>query len=110
MTKITHLLDYVATHPDAAITYRASDMVFAAESDASYLSAPKGRSRIGAIHYMTEAPKLFNGRPTTPANRNGVIHVISRITRIVLSSVMEAEVAAAFEAARACCPIRTIRE
>jgi len=37
--KIVHqLLDYTATHPDAIITYQASDMVLAGHSDAPYLS------------------------------------------------------------------------
>jgi len=37
--KLVHqLLDYPATHPDAIITYQASDMVLAGHSNASYLS------------------------------------------------------------------------
>jgi hypothetical protein len=32
------LLDYLATHPDAAIRYHASDMILHIHSDASYLS------------------------------------------------------------------------
>ena len=106
MSRVTHILDYVATHPDASVTYRASGMVLASESDASYLSAPNGRSRVGAIHYFTEAPRIENGKPSSPIQRNGVIHVMSKITRIVMSSVMEAEVGAAFEAARDACFIR----
>ena len=38
MMKVKQLLDYAATHPDAIVTYNASDMVLAAHSDASYLS------------------------------------------------------------------------
>ncbi len=34
-------LDYAASHQDAIITYRASDMVLVVHSDASYLSKPK---------------------------------------------------------------------
>ena len=75
MSKVTHIMDYVATHPDAAITYRASDMVLASESDASYLSAHNSRSRIGAIHYFTEAPTTVDGIPVAPPPRNGVIRV-----------------------------------
>ena len=56
MSRVTHILDYVATHPDASVTYRASDMILASESDASYLSAQNGRSQVGAIHYFTKAP------------------------------------------------------
>ena len=35
MRKIKQLLNYAATHPDAAVTYRSSNMVLAAHSDAS---------------------------------------------------------------------------
>ena len=44
MTKLTQLLNYCATHPDATIRYTASDMMLAIESDASYLSVTKARS------------------------------------------------------------------
>ena len=110
MSKLTHILDYVATHPDASITYRASDMVLAAESDASYLSAPKARSRLGAVHYLTEQPTVVDGKVTSPIRRNGAIHVTSKITKIVVSSAMEAEVGAAYEAARDACFLRLALE
>ena len=35
---VDHLLDYCATHPNAAILYQASNMVLNIHSDASYLS------------------------------------------------------------------------
>jgi hypothetical protein len=39
MIKVKQFLDYAATHPEAFVTYQASDMVLvAAHSDASYLS------------------------------------------------------------------------
>ena len=110
MTKVTHLLDYVATHPDASITYRASAMILATESDASYLSAPNAKSRLGAVHYLTEQPNIVDGKAASPIRRNGVIHVMAKITRIVVSSAMEAEVGAAYEAARDACFLRTALE
>ena len=45
---IHHLLDYVATYPNDGVTYRASDMVLASHSDASYLNVSKSRSRGGS--------------------------------------------------------------
>ena len=39
------ILDYLATHPDAAICYHASDMILAFDTDASYLSELGGKSR-----------------------------------------------------------------
>jgi hypothetical protein len=32
------MLDYLATHPDAAIRYHSSDMILHIQSNASYLS------------------------------------------------------------------------
>ena len=47
LRKVYPFLDYAATHPDAVVTYKASDMVLVIHSDASYLSEPKARSRAG---------------------------------------------------------------
>ena len=35
LSKVKQFLDYAATHPDAIVTYQASNMVLAAHSDAS---------------------------------------------------------------------------
>ena len=48
---IHQLLDYVATYPADGITFRASDIVLPAHSDAAYLNVSKARSRSGA-HIM----------------------------------------------------------
>ena len=47
MDKAKYFLDYAASHPDAILSYSASDMVIASHSDASYLNKPKERSRAG---------------------------------------------------------------
>ena len=44
---MTKLLNYVATYPDATITFKAKRMKLIIHSDASYLSAPNSRSRAG---------------------------------------------------------------
>ena len=44
---VTHLLDYYHTHPDAKVSYHASDMIMHIHSDASYNSKAKTRSRGG---------------------------------------------------------------
>jgi hypothetical protein len=46
------LLDYLATHPDAAIRYHASDMILHIHSDASYLSVSNARSRLGGLFFL----------------------------------------------------------
>jgi hypothetical protein len=50
------ILDYCHTHPDAIITYQASDMILKVHSDASYLAEPKARSRGGGHYYLGDKP------------------------------------------------------
>jgi hypothetical protein len=47
MKCVNQFLDYMWTHPDAIIWYRASDIILNVHSDASYLSAPKACSCAG---------------------------------------------------------------
>jgi hypothetical protein len=44
MARCKQFLDYAATHKDAILTYKSSDMVLVVHSDASYLSKPKAQS------------------------------------------------------------------
>ncbi len=44
MTRCKQFLDYAATHQDAILTYKSSNMVFVVHSDALYLSKPKVHS------------------------------------------------------------------
>ena len=69
MTKIKQFLDYAATHPDAIITYHASDMVLVGHSHASYLSETKARSRAGGHFFMSS--------DTADPPNNGVVLTIS---------------------------------
>jgi hypothetical protein len=52
MDAVRHLLDYCSTKPDAAIRYYASDMQLKIHSDASYLSEPCTKSRIGGYFFL----------------------------------------------------------
>eukprot|EP00804_Cyclotella_cryptica_P026302 CCRYP_007636-RA/>CCRYP_007636-RA protein AED:0.47 eAED:0.42 QI:0/0/0/1/1/1/2/0/610 len=88
---VTQLLDYCATHPDATIHFRASDMVLNNHSDASYLNEPSARSRIGGHFFLGWAP-----RDHLPIKLNGAIHVISTILKFVAASAAEAELGALF--------------
>jgi hypothetical protein len=49
MQALIHLLDYAATHPNAAIRFHKSDMILYVHSDATYLSEAKARSRVGGL-------------------------------------------------------------
>ena len=82
MKKVKHFLDYAASHPDAIITYCASDMVLAAHSDASYLSELKARSRAGGNFFMSNDNAI-------PSN-NGAVLTVSQIIKAVMSSAAEA--------------------
>jgi hypothetical protein len=46
------LLDYLATHPDAAIRYHTSDMILHIHSDASYLLVSNARSPLGGLFFL----------------------------------------------------------
>jgi hypothetical protein len=60
MQKCKQFLDYVASQEEAVLTFRASDMILAIHSDASYLSEAKARSRAGGIS-LCQAMKIFRG-------------------------------------------------
>ena len=51
MRKIIHLLDCLATNPDAVIMFRASEMILNVHSDASYLSEKKLKNRMGGYFF-----------------------------------------------------------
>ncbi len=51
-------LDFMSCQEEAVLTYRASDMVLAIHSDASYLSEPKSRSRAGGHMFMAGHDKI----------------------------------------------------
>ena len=105
MEAATQLLNYAATHPDAQVTYHASDMILHIHSDASYLSEEKARSRVGGYYFL-------NGRDdpsgTSEPKLNGGIHTECRILRPVMASAAEAETAALFHNGQEGAAIRNI--
>jgi hypothetical protein len=87
--KIVHqFLHSATTHPNAIITYRASNMVLAGHSDASYLSETNARSRAGGYFFMSNNNAI-------PSN-NGAILTILQIIKAVMSSAAEAEIRALY--------------
>jgi len=91
-------LDFMATQEEAVLTFRASDMILAIHSDASYLSEPKSRSRAGGHMFMA-------GHEEIPTN-NGAVLNISQIIQAVMSSSTEAEIGALFINAKTAVSIR----
>jgi hypothetical protein len=99
MKALTHFLNYCATHPDAEIIFRASDMVIHNHSDAAYLVASEARSRAGGYTFM-------GNHRNNPQIINGAISVIAKIIKSVMSSAAEAEIGALFMNAKAIVPLR----
>ena len=106
MEALTQLLNYCATHPDATIRYHASDMVLWTHSDASYLTAPNGRSRAAGYSFLSTRPQSPPSATDPAPPDNGPIHVLCQIMRQVVSSAAEAELGALFLNAQTNCPIR----
>jgi hypothetical protein len=83
---VAHLLDYCSTHPEDTIRYYASDMQLKIHSDASYLSEPKDKSRIGGFFYLGGK---YNARMKPLSNGPLLCH--TTVLKHVVSSVAEAE-------------------
>ena len=103
--RVSQFLDYMATHPDAKIRYRASDMVLNVHSDASYLSAPNARSRAGGYFFLGSIPQ-----DNTPIIINGAIHITCTILKLVAASAAEAELGALFLNAQEAKVLRLVLE
>eukprot|EP00804_Cyclotella_cryptica_P003832 CCRYP_018944-RA/>CCRYP_018944-RA protein AED:0.28 eAED:0.25 QI:0/0/0/1/0/0/2/0/503 len=98
LQRINRFLDYAVTHQDAVITYRASNMILAARSDASYLSETMAQSHTGGHFFLSENDKV-------PRN-NSAILTLAQIIKSVMSSAAEAELGALYINAREAIPIR----
>ena len=92
----------MATQEEAVLTYNTSNMKLAVRSDASYLSEPKARSRVGGHFFLS-------GDTTTPGN-NGAVLNIAHIIKHVMSSATETELAALYIMTREAVYIRIILE
>ena len=88
MTRCKQFLDYAATHQDAIITYKKSDMVLVVHSDASYLSEPKARSRAGGHFFLSS--------DTADPENNGAVLNLAQLIKAVMSSAAEAELGALY--------------
>ena len=73
------------------------------DSDASYLVAPRSKSRIGGYFYLGShpiSPKF------TPPCLNGPIHIECKLLKHVVSSAAEAETSGIFQNCQAAIPIQ----
>ena len=87
---ITHFLDYAATNPSAIIQYKASNMILQIDSDASYVSEPRARSRTWEQYYLSSLPTDPKKSPILPPPANGPIHTEFRILKHVVASMDKA--------------------
>ena len=96
--RLNHLLNYLDTYPHAIITYSASDMVIHVHSDASYLSAPRSRSRAGVFFFCGTKNKLIS--PLIAP-----IHCESIILPHVMTSSVEAEIESIYHNTKTLIPL-----
>jgi hypothetical protein len=109
LQRITHLLNYCATHQEAAVLFNKSNRVMHVESDASYVSLPNAQSRYAGFHYLSSQPAnpgtaLTDDEALPPMN--GAINIMCNILRVVVSSTAEAELAGLFHNAKEASAIR----
>jgi hypothetical protein len=91
MEHANQFLDYMWSHSDKVIQYRASDMILNVHSDVLYLSTPKARSCAGGYIFLGSIP--HDGDPIT---LNGANHITCAILKLVAASAAEAELGALF--------------
>ena len=109
--QLTQLLDYCVCHPDATIKFTASDMILHVHSDASYLSAPKSRSKVGGFFYLSSKPTNPKKPELDTVPLNGPVHVVAKRIRNVMASATEAETGALFYNGQEALPlIRALNE
>ena len=99
---VTWLLDYVATNPNAILTYKKSDMILVVHSDTSYLRESEVRSRVGG-HFFCSS------NMDDPPN-NGAVFNVAKILRTVMSRAAEAELGALYVNAKEAVPMRHLLE
>ena len=87
-SEINKLLNYRTTYPADSITYRASNMVLAAHSNASFLREPKSCSRARGHIFLSEDDPI----PRT----NGPLLSITGVMRSVYSLASEAKTGALY--------------
>jgi hypothetical protein len=96
--KIDQLLDYCATYPNDGITYRSSNMILSAHSDAAYLNVSKAWSCTGAHIMCSENDHI--------PSHNGPILTIAQIIKFITSSAAESKLATLFICTKEIVPLR----
>ena len=95
---IARILDYVATYSSDGITFRASNIVLSAHSNAAYLNISKYISRLGAHIMLSEDIPI--------PSYNGPVITSAQIIKCLISSAAEAEFAGLYIYAKEMVPLR----
>ena len=82
-------IDYLATHPDATLWYRALDMALNIHYDVSYLSETQGCSRAAGYFFL-----WWTLKDNKLIKVNGAIHTLRSFQKIVASSAAKSEIGA----------------
>eukprot|EP00804_Cyclotella_cryptica_P026973 CCRYP_019724-RA/>CCRYP_019724-RA protein AED:0.30 eAED:0.43 QI:0/0/0/1/0/0/5/0/439 len=82
--RCNNLLDYCASHPNAIVCFRASNMILNIHSNASYLFETNASSRIADYFFLGSVP--INEQPI---QLNGAIYIFCGILKFVRSRLME---------------------
>lgn len=98
---IKHFLEYLSTHPDPKIRYFSSDIILSAHSNASYINELGAKSTAAGYFWLKNKKDK-----DTYMKKNGAIHVLSKIIKLVCSSTAESELAALFMNAKQAIPMR----
>ena len=101
LSKLEQLLNYCYTNPEATVRFYPSGMQLTIESDASYLSVSKAKSRAAGFFYLSSRSNPIS---------NGAIHVNCQVLREVMSSAAEAELGALFYNSKEACPLHIALE
>ena len=91
LSRVKWLLDYIETHSEPKIEYRASDMHLWVHTDASYLNESKARSRGAGYFFLSNKPNLPIHPNDPPPPTNGPIDVNCKVIDAVMSSAQESE-------------------
>ena len=88
---INHMLDYLATNPNAKVRFFQSKMIFNVHSNASYLSEKYAKSRAAGHFFLGWEPE-----DDRPIRLNGPILTLCTILKFVAASAAKSELGAIF--------------
>ena len=84
---VQHSMNYTHNNPNAQIIFQASNIILHTESDSAYLVALIAQSCAAGYHYCgSHYGNQFNGP----------IHVLAKVIKNSMESVMESEIAALY--------------